>query len=446
MTTVIIGGGVAGMTAGLLLGDAGREVIVLEREADPGGKVRSLHLDGWQVELGPAGILDNAPDTRRLFTRLDLAHKVLVSDDNARHRFVMRRGRLEEVPESPPKLLRSRVLPLSAKLRLFLEPLARRAPAGADETVAEFARRRLGREIAEQLVEPMVTGIFAGDYMRLSIASAFPKIVELERAHHSLLRGAIAMARAARAEGRGPARLTTLQGGMGALSNALAHALGDRLRRRSPVQALARSGDHWMVRTEAGTLAASQVILALPPDDAAALLRPVDEEMADTYAAIPTPGVIAVVLGFRRGEVAHPLGGFGFLVPRREKVRLLGSIWMTSTFPAAAQAPDGHVMLRCLFGGANDPHAIDLSDEQLIAEARDGLLRAIGLEAAPRFSYVARWPRGIAQYVQGHAARVERIESRGRAIGLHSTGAALRGVGVNDVIRESTTLVERLLK
>jgi oxygen-dependent protoporphyrinogen oxidase len=269
----------------------------------------------------------------------------------------------------------------------------------------------------------------------------------MEREHGSLIRGAIALAKKRKASGQpnAPARLTTLAGGMGALPAALLRELGGRVITGAVVQALARDGVGWIIQTAEGPLAAGRVVLALPPDEAAGLVRQIDAPMADAYAAIPVAGIVAVSLGWARGDIAHPLGGFGFLVPRREQVRILGCIWMTSTFPAAQQAPEGSVLLRVMLGGAQDPAAVALSDEDCITVARNGLRALMGIEAPPRFSHVQKWARGIPQYEVGHAERAATVETRGRAIGLHATGAALRGVGVNDVIREARALAERLV-
>jgi oxygen-dependent protoporphyrinogen oxidase len=444
MKIAIVGGGVAGLACALALRERGHEPIVLEREARAGGKVGTDAMGGWLVERGPAGVLDNAPATQALYTELGL--QPVVSDDAARRRYIARKGRLRELPESPPKILLSRTLTLGEKWRIFREPKAPPAPKDVDETLEAFARRRLGPSLAASFVEPIASGVFAGDYARLSVASAFPKVVELERAHGSLIRAMIAIERARRAEGRprAPARLTTLPGGMGALPAALARALAGALHTGVEVNALERSGEGWRVQTASGPFEVDRVVLALPADEAARLCRPIDAAIADAFAAIPLAGIAAVSLGWARADVAHPLAGFGFLVPRKEQVRLLGAIWMSSTFPAAHQVPEGHVLLRCLIGGATDPAALALSDEELIAIAREGLRGLVGIEAPPRFRHVVRWPRGIAQYEVGHAGRVALIETRAQPLGLYATGASLRGVGVNDVIREARALARRL--
>jgi oxygen-dependent protoporphyrinogen oxidase len=231
---------------------------------------------------------------------------------------------------------------------------------------------------------------------------------------------------------------------MGALSDALAAALGNDLRARAEVRALARRGSQLVVETDDAALEAERVVLALPPREAAAVTRPLEGALGDAFDAIPECALAAVSLGFRAADLPHPLDGFGFLVPRREGLRTLGCIFMTSVFPGCAQAPEGHVLLRCLIGGALDPGALALDDTALVTVARDDLARALAIRARPACAHVVRWPRAIAQYTIGHAERVARIDARGQALGVFATGAALRGVGVNDVVRDAAALAERL--
>jgi oxygen-dependent protoporphyrinogen oxidase len=450
MKIVVVGGGVAGMTCALRLRDRGHDVVVLERERVAGGKVQTEHSGGWLVERGPAGVLDNAPTTTALYRDLGLAGDVLVSDDAARRRFIVRDGQMMLV--SPPNLLVGKLMTVRERLRVVAEPFVRARKLdgdGDDETLADFATRRLGASFASRFIEPIASGVYAGDWSKLSAASAFPKLVELERAHGSLLIGAIAAARQARREGkpRQPARLTSLRGGMGALSRALAARLGPSLRCGVEVRALARrpAADVFSIDTNDGPLEADRVVLALPSAPAAALVRAVDARIADAFGAIPYAPIAAICLGFPRAAVRHPLDGFGFLAPRREGERVLGVLWMTSIFPAQdRQAPDGQVLLRVMLGGRTDPDGPSLPDAALVDIARAAVLRHLGAGGEPTFTHVLRWTDAIAQYELGHARRVDEITARGEAIGVYSTGAALRGVGVNDVIKDAEAIAARL--
>jgi oxygen-dependent protoporphyrinogen oxidase len=445
MRYAVIGGGMAGLTAALELRARGHQVTVLERERVPGGKVRTERSGDWLVERGPIAVQDNAPGTQELIDQLSLGSSVLTADDAAKRRFVLLGGKLREVPESPPKLILSGTLSLAEKWRLLREPKAPK-PDGSDETIRDFAVRRLGESIARRFVEPMVTGIFAGDYAKLSLRSVFPRLAELEREHGSLLRGLMATERARKAEGkpRVPTRLRTLAGGMGALPAAAAKSLGDALKLGVEVGLITRFGEGWTVSTEGGPVEVDRVILAVPPDAASRLVAPVDAAMAEAFDAIPQVGVVAVTLGYPRAAVKHPLVGFGFLAPRIEHERILGTLFMTSIFPSQSQAPPDHVALRVLIGGAHDPAALDLDDAALVEIARVGLHALVGADGAPAFTHVVRWPLAIPQYVTGHAGRVATVEERGARMGLYATGASMRGVGVNDVVREAKALVARL--
>jgi oxygen-dependent protoporphyrinogen oxidase len=452
----VVGGGVGGLTCGLRLRERGHEVVVLEREAEPGGKVQTERTpSGWLVERGPAGVLDNSPPTLALYRDLGIENELVVSDDAARRRFIVRDGRMMLV--SPPNLLVGRLMTMRERLRVAAEPLVRARRVGEgdddDETLEAFTTRRLGASVASRFVEPIASGVYAGDWSRLSAASAFPKLVELERAHGSLLAGAIATARQARREGkpRKPARLTSLRGGMGLLSRTLAARLGPSLRTGGEALALrARGGGGFTIDTNSGPLDVDRVVLALPSEPAAKLVAGVaggvGAALADAYRGIPYAPIAAICLGFPRASVRHPLDGFGFLAPRREGERVLGVLWMTSIFPGQDhQAPEGHVLLRVMLGGRTDPEGPGLPDAVLVAIARQAALRHLGAGGEPSFTHVTRWTHAIAQYELGHGRRVEEITARGEPAGIYATGAALRGVGVNDVIRDAEAVAARLV-
>jgi len=451
MKIAVVGGGVGGLTCAFRLRERGHDVVVLEREGEAGGKVQTERTaSGWLVEHGPAGVLDNSPPTRELYRDLGIADAVVQSDDAARRRFIVRDGQMMLV--SPPNLLVGKLMTMRERLRVVAEPFVRARRDDEDETLESFTTRRLGASVASRFVEPIASGVYAGDWSRLSAASAFPKLVELERAHGSLLFGGIASARQARREGkpRKPARLTSLRGGMGTLPRALAAKLGPSLRTGVEAKALrARAGGGFTIDTKDGPLDVDRVVLALPSRPAAALVAGVSggvgAALADAFAAIPYAPIAAICLGFPRASVRHPLDGFGFLSPRREGERVLGVLWMTSIFPGQdRQAPDGQVLLRVMLGGRTDPEGPGLPDDVLVGIARQAALKHVGAGGEPSFTHVTRWSEAIAQYELGHGRRVEAITTRGEPAGLYATGAALRGVGVNDVIKDAEAIAARL--
>ena len=300
----IIGAGIAGLAlAHRLVTDApGLDVVVLEQSDRAGGLVRTEQVDGFLCEWGPNGFLDNAPATLALVDETGLTPDLVQSRDAARRRFLFHHGRLQAVPSSPGAFVTSRLLPVSAKLRMLMEPFAGR-PSVDDESVHAFAVRRLGRSVAEVFADPIVSGVFAGDARQLSLRAAFPRIWALEHEHGGLLRGMLARRRTRDGTTRpgGPGRLVTLRDGMEQLPAAIASTLGSRLRLRSPVAVItqgAAGGSRWRVGLAGGeVLEARDVVLAVGPPIVASLLARLDPEASAAAAAIPGAPMAVVSTG-----------------------------------------------------------------------------------------------------------------------------------------------------
>jgi oxygen-dependent protoporphyrinogen oxidase len=329
-----------------------------------------------------------------------------------------------------------------------------RAGTAEDETIQAFATRRFGREVAASLVDPVVSGIYAGDAARLSMRAAFPAIWELERSHGSLVRGMFAKRRQranAEPSQRRPGRLVSFADGLETLPEALARALGDRVRTRQevigiePVTAGDSRAARWRISVRAGdVLEADQIVIAGHPSRAAPLAAPFDPELSALLESIPSAPVAVVALGYPRAAVGHPLDGFGFLVPRSEGLRTLGVLWESRIFPF--RAPSGYVLLRAILGGAHDPAIVTLEDRELVATVTGELQPPLAVSAPPAFSYVVRHRTGIPQCTLGHAERMTRLDDAlGRWRGLHLTGWGYRGVSINQGIAEATRLAARLI-
>lgn len=456
MTVVVVGGGISGLVVAHGLRSRGRDCVLLESSTRPGGAVGTHARSGYLVEQGPNSFLDREPATRELATVLGIEGRIRAADPAAKRRYVYTRGRLRSVPASPPAFLGSDVLPLGAKLRVIGELFTGRAPEGVDESLADFGRRHLGRAATQVLLDAVQTGIYAGDVERLSVAATFPPLVKLEREHRSLILGAIRSQKAARKAlpaGEGAASppklsgaLSTFEGGLQTLIDALAASLGDVLRLNAPVEGLERAGDGWRLRVRehgrSAELTARHVVLAVPAHVATGLLTPLDAGLAALVAGIEYAPIAEVHLGFDAGTTPAP-DGFGFLVPRVEGRKLLGAIHASTTFPFRVEG--GRVLYSCMVGGARQPELVQQDEEALVALARDELRALAGVTATPSFSAVFRWPRGIPQYNVGHMERVSSIDAAlQRWPGLHLTGNAYKGVGINDCIRNGAQLADTL--
>ncbi len=448
----IVGGGISGLSLAFELRKLGAPAVLFEAAPRVGGTIQSSAREGFITEAGPNGFLDREPATRDLAAALGLTEQLRAADAAAKKRFIFTRGALREVPSSPPAFFKSDVLPFSARLRVAAELLSRRAADPENETLAEFARRHLGKTAARVLIDAMQAGIFAGNPEKLSLAATFPRMAELERDHRSLILAMIRLKRqrkgtGAATETSGPSgTLSSFAGGLSLLTRTLGDRLGAIIRLNTEVRAITRSADGWRLQVADGeraeTIDAAQLVLAVPSYVAAHLLRPLDAGLASELEGIEYAPIGVVHLGYSRGESVVP-SGFGFLVPTEERLHILGAIFISRIFPWRSEG--GRTLLTCMLGGARQPELFALADEELVKSVQADLEKVLGLTAAPSFQQIVRWKRGIPQYNVGHLARVRRIdEAVSRLPGLSLTGDAYRGVGLNDCIRNSTELAQRL--
>jgi len=447
----IVGGGITGLAAAAWLRhDHGVEdLCVVEASSTAGGKICSEIDGGFTLEWGPQGFLDNAPDTLELVRIQDLEDALVKADDAAADRFIVRDSKLRRVATSPLSFMLSDILPLGGRLRLLGEPFAAARPSH-DETVFDFARRRIGRQAAEVLVDAMVTGVFAGDSRKLSLQATFPKMAAMEAEHGSLTRAMISKVFAARRTGSGsggPAgpggTLTTFSGGMTRLPDRLAEDLGDLLLLRRPVQKLTRSGEGFVLDTAEGDIEADTVLLSLPSERAARLLADTAPAAVNPLAEITTAPIAVIMLGYNDHRAfGRPVHGFGFLVPRGEDPDLLGTLYCHDIFPE--QAPPGSLFLRAMVGGARRPEAVRQEDDVLLAQVRSSLERILGANPEPDRAWVIRWEHGISQYTLGHLDRVAAAEAAAAAAGIELAGSPYRGVSVNDCIKQARAAASRI--
>jgi oxygen-dependent protoporphyrinogen oxidase len=373
---------------------------------------------------------------------LGLGSRLRGTDPSHRRTYVRRGGRLHEIPEGitglvPTRLgplLRTSMLSLRGRLRAGSEALLPGRPAVEDESIARFVTRRFGREAYDWLVEPLLSGIYAGDGATLSLAATFPQLASLEREHGSILR-AMLQRRTPQTPLGAPAGFVTLAGGLGELVDALATRLPvAAVRCGSAVTAVARGTTGYRVTlADATTIAAEHLLLTTPAYVSARLLDDVDPALAGELAAIPFASTATVSLAFPASAVPRPLDGYGYVSPRAEGGPIVACTWTSNKFPD--RVPAGTVLVRFFLGRAGLESIVDAGDDRLVDLARSELAELFGVTAAPALSRVFRWPRSMPQYVVGHAARLERIARLGVAHpGLALAGASYRGVGIPDCI------------
>lgn len=457
----IIGAGISGLAAAhaveRLTREAGiaAQITVLEREARTGGKILSIREEGFICEWGPNGFLDNKPMTLELCDRLGIRDRLLRSDDNARKRFIYADNRLNRLPENGPMFLGSKLISWPGKLRLARELFIPPRRDGVDETLADFARRRLGAEALDKLIGPMVSGIFAGDPETMSLKSCFPRICELEQQYGGLLRAMLKLAKQKRAEVKagkavasaaGPGGiLTSFNGGIQDLTTAVGSALQGTVRTSAAVTAIRpRSGGFDLQLEDGSTLAAEVVICAAPAHALAGMTQAFDAEMTAILRQILYAPMNVICSGYERAKLSCDLDGFGYLNAKKAGCSTLGTLWDSSIFPN--RAPEGKVLLRSMMGGATNPAAINWSEAEVLAKVKSDLQRIMGITVDPDFVRVFRHEQAIPQYTVGHAARVAALHARAaQQPGLFLAGNAFSGVGLNDCVNASNRVASEAL-
>lgn len=470
---VVVGGGLAGLSAAAALVAAGCRVTLIESSGRLGGVVETVQRDGWLVERSADSFLAVRPEGFALVEQLGLAGQLVGVDARVRRALILQRGRAVPVPAgfrllAPGRLgsiLTTPLLSTVGRLRVAAErfvPRAAESVAAGDESLEHFAVRRLGREAFERLVQPLVAGIWTADPGRLSMKAAAPEFLDMERRFGSLSAGERARLRAAgtgaQAAGARYGQFVTLASGMETLPLTLGRQLAqsgvqfvtatvDRLQRQPAATGAPGGWQVFLQTPSAGPasqpLAADAVVIAAPAAAAGGMLRDVDMQLADAISGIEYAGSAVVSLGFARDDVAHPLDAAGLVVPRTEGRRILAVSFSSSKFPG--RAPAGHVLLRTFVGGALDPETATLDDDRLTTLVRSELAAVIGARGTPHYVQIDRWTRAMPQYHLGHVERVAAIKTRLEAIpGLAIAGAAYEGVGIPQVIASGQAAAARV--
>jgi oxygen-dependent protoporphyrinogen oxidase len=434
---LILGAGISGLAAGWAFRRDDVAVRLLEAGERPGGKVQTRERDAFRYELGPHAV-QGTPEVFELVAAAGLAGDIVAASDKLKKRFLVHRGELVAAPMGPREAWSTPLISRKGLLRAATEPFRRRGP-GPHESVTRFVNRRLGPEVA-RLVDALALGIFAGDPDELAMGYAFPKVYRLEAEHGSLLRGALAMRKANKQDGGGAEKasklpyLLSFPRGLASLVDRLAGELDVAYGKR--VTAVAADGDGFVVRGASPggdfELRTRRLVAALPVDVAAGVLAGLGD--TEPLTRLPHAKVAVLSLGFERGQVRHPLDGFGFLAPHAEDRMLLGCLFSSTLFPD--RAPEGHVALTVMAGGRRRPEEVELDDATLLDRVLYELERLLGVTGEPVLAEITRWRPGIAQAT----ARMAEVKDAVAALetahpGLTVLGDWLHGVGVPACIK-----------
>lgn len=468
---VIVGGGISGLaTAYAVMEEAQKhsmalQCTIIEQENRWGGKILTHRTDDFLIEGGPDSFLTSKPWALELCRALGLQDQLVPTNQQHNRTFSFCRGALRELPQGLLAFRPQRIDTLVSGGLLSLKGLLRMAaerwwptqkPWPADESLGSFFRRRFGTEAFENVIEPLVAGIYAGDADELSIEATFPRFRELEREYGSVIKGMrVATAKAAPprpASGQPSSLFLSLRGGLGQLIQTLTHTLSTRgvcltggvrcLDVHPPVQ---QSASFRVVLEHGEPLTADALVLTTPTFQSARLLRSFQPETAELLNGIPYASTATVSMAYSTTSLGSQIQGFGFVVPRKEHRPLLAATWSSLKWPNRSKP--GDTLIRCYVGGRGREQMLDQDDQSLVEGVRRELTRIAGITTAPTMTEIHRWIQGMPQYVLGHQERIARIHRLvAQCPGLYVTGAGFHGIGIPDCIREGSKIGRELVE
>lgn len=466
---VIIGGGIAGLAAAYSLrehSDAPFEILLIERKDRLGGNIRTERANGFLIEGGPDCFLSEKPWAMELCKRVGLGDELLPTNEQNRKTFVLSRGKLHVLPEGVILMVPTKILPLATsslisipgKIRMALELFVPKRKGQGDESLGDFVRRRLGTEALEKIAEPLVAGVHAGDPETMSVRASFPKFVQLEEDYGSLIKGMLKKMELLKSTHKGAApagppkkkvtMFMTLKNGLGALIETLQEKVSSSkdtsISTGVNVSGVERKGDAYEITIEGGDRLSADAVVIAAPAYAAASLAKFDKDLSDKLLTIPYVSTATVSIAFRKKDVKHPLNGFGFVVPKVEKRKIMAATWTSVKF--SHRAPEDSVLIRCFVGGSKDTSLLGASDEEMVKTVRQELKDIMGIDAEPVLSRVFRWMNSMPQYTIGHEDRVAWIDERVAGYpGFYLVGSAYHGIGISDSVRYGEIVAKKVL-
>jgi protoporphyrinogen/coproporphyrinogen III oxidase len=448
----VIGGGLSGLAtaAKLRLADPSSELVLFESQARLGGVIYTEKVGDFLIDHGADMFATEPRGVLELCKQLGIADHIITPEESRRGATIVHRGKLVPVPEGfvlmratqLAPMLKTPLLSLAGKLRFLAERWISQPAPDEDESVANFVRRRMGQEVLDHLVAPLVAGIYTADISKLSMQSTMGPLAKMVRDHGSLAKATRVRRRSGEdsveriSTGARYGQFRSFQSGMYQLIEGLAAVLPSQsIRLTTPVRSIVREQQHWQLHTADGAVEDFQhVVVATPPQIAGHLLKDIAPTAATTLAAVESASTAIVVLGVHRADIQSNIDTFGFVVPPIEKRKILAGSFASHKF--AGRAPDGHVLIRCFMGGALQPELLELDDDQLVQIARAELAEIIGLTGEPLVAKVVRWNNAMPQYHVGHADRVRHIEASIAAVpNLSLVSNVLHGVGIAPVIQ-----------
>ena len=462
---VIVGGGIAGLAATYFALEKAKKISesislkLLDEKDRLGGCILTEKVNGFVIEGGPDCFLYEKPWALALCERLGLGGRILNTNENRRV-LILSNGKLHELPEgfmlmvptSFTPFIKSSLISWPGKIRMAMDLFIPEKKSDEEESLADFVRRRLGREALEKIAEPLVAGIHAGTPETMGLKSTFPRFLQIEEEYGSLIRGMLARRKMAlqwqKREGPQRTMFLTLKDGLGEWVDCLRENIGDEvvgLKKRVMKVKRTEKGDYQVQLSDGTSFEADAIILATPSFITARIVEEMDPKLSEMLLTIPYVSSATVSLAYRRSQIHHPLDAFGFIIPRSEKRKIMASTWTSVKFND--RAPEGNVLLRVFVGGANNEELVNLSDEEMLRMIQEELKDIMDVEGDPILTRIYRWERSMPQYLVGHLEKVARMEGRTNLQpGLFLTGCAYKGIGISDSVHDSEIVAEKAVE
>jgi len=462
---IIIGGGIAGLAAAyriqeeLVANSTSLQCTVLEGGPKFGGKIATERNDGFILERGPDSFISQKPWAIQLCKKIGLSDQLVGTNHKYSKTYVYTGKKLVQMPDGLSLMVPTKFLPfalsplfsIAGKIRMGMDLLIPAKKSDKDESLASFIRRRLGQEALEKMAEPMLAGIYASNPETMSIKSTFPMFFQTEQKYRSLILGMLARkAQSIKPSNNKPSSFSlfmTLKNGLGEMIDGIIDKCPDiSFQENTKVKGLSREGNAWQIELENNeTLEADAVILASPANISANLLESISGKLSELLKKIKYVSTAAVTVAYKKEGFSHALDGFGFVVPKAEKRKIMACTWTSSKFPE--RVPEGHVLIRCFIGGALCEDLAEQSEKDLEDMVKIELKEMMGITETPLFCRVFKNQKANVQYQVNHGELIDQVNEQLASLpGMYLSGSAYTGIGIPDCVLNGTRAAESVIE
>lgn len=447
---IILGAGISGLTIAYLLKKEGFSVTVLEKKENAGGSIETIIENGFLFDRGPSSSLETYPVIKNIIEDLDLSEELIYADKKGNKRYILKNNELIPLPMSPRAFLSSKLFSAKAKLRLLTEPFIKRA--NKEESIAEFVKRRIGKEFLDYAISPFVSGVYAGDPAKLSIKYAFPKLHNLEREYGSLILGTIRTIRKRKKsaeKSKKSAKMFSFKNGMETLPNKIALFLDNNLITSAKVLSMLKKDNSYNIvfykDGEQKTLFADSVVSTIPAYALSNIIANIDQDFAKILNDVFYPSVLVLYIGYKKSDVHRPLDGFGFLIPQKEEKSFLGAIWNSVLFPY--RTDNDNVCFTLFIGGATKERISGTTTGASIKKAISEFQQIMNIKNVPVYTSYKLWKKAIPQYNIGYEkvdTAIKQFESNNP--GFFLGGNYRRGIALGDCLHSAEIIRDEVKK